>query len=296
MQKVQSAVSFRLTNVIVIDPHLPMFSFVVVQTAVGVDPPRTERIWITFRSWKRWWRRWTYLLEQLGDTKIRASHIQHNLNLLPHYCIIWLEEHTAPVSGIKFDLKNPGVYIWAWWREWEWVSEIPVVDTGKVGTSKHIAFVYDESYSASAWIKFSILPIQSKSTFNPEHSKNVKSCTKKRWIISVPHAVYPRWFAGPTRNRLLWHLFSFLLFFCFFFFFFFIVRWCPYFASSMLLPAVQPLRSDEDSSLRQASSVELRRHHAGRTMRWTPRIIGKDNGAVAQIVRNNIVAADIVRK
>ena len=43
-------------------------------------------------------------------------------------------------------------------------------------------------------------------------------------------------------------------------------------------------------------SVELRRHHAGRTMRWTPRIIDKDNGAVAQIVRNNIVAADIVRK
>ena len=42
--------------------------------------------------------------------------------------------------------------------------------------------------------------------------------------------------------------------------------------------------------------VELRRHHAGRIMRWTPRIIGKDNGAVAQIVRNNIVAADIVRK
>jgi len=42
--------------------------------------------------------------------------------------------------------------------------------------------------------------------------------------------------------------------------------------------------------------VELRHHHAGRIMRWTPQIIGKDNGAVAQIVRNNIVAADIVRK
>ena len=39
--------------------------------------------------------------------------------------------------------------------------------------------------------------------------------------------------------------------------------------------------------------VELQRHHAGRIMRWTPRIIGKDNGAVAQIVRNNIVAADV---
>jgi len=44
------------------------------------------------------------------------------------------------------------------------------------------------------------------------------------------------------------------------------------------------------------ATVELRRHHAGRIMRWMPRIIGKDNGAVAQIVRNNIVAADIVRK
>ena len=46
----------------------------------------------------------------------------------------------------------------------------------------------------------------------------------------------------------------------------------------------------------QGRSVELRRHHAGRIMRWAPQIIGKDNGAVAQIVRNNIVAADIVRK
>ena len=45
-----------------------------------------------------------------------------------------------------------------------------------------------------------------------------------------------------------------------------------------------------------SGSVELRRHHAGRIMRWTPRIIGKDNGAVARIVRNNMVAADIVRK
>ena len=33
-------------------------------------------------------------------------------------------------------------------------------------------------------------------------------------------------------------------------------------------------------------NVELRRHHAGGIMRWTPQIISKDNGAVAQIVRN----------
>jgi len=31
--------------------------------------------------------------------------------------------------------------------------------------------------------------------------------------------------------------------------------------------------------------VELQRHHAGRIMRLMPRIIGEDNGAVAQIVR-----------
>jgi len=50
-------------------------------------------------------------------------------------------------------------------------------------------------------------------------------------------------------------------------------------------------------SLREVLSVvELRCHHAGRIMRWMPQIIGKDNGAVAQIVRNNIVAADTVRK
>ena len=35
--------------------------------------------------------------------------------------------------------------------------------------------------------------------------------------------------------------------------------------------------------------VELRRHHAGRITRWTPRVIGKANGTIAQIVRNNIV-------
>ena len=40
--------------------------------------------------------------------------------------------------------------------------------------------------------------------------------------------------------------------------------------------------------------VEIRRQGARETMRWTPRIIGKENGAIAQIV-NNGVAADIVR-
>jgi len=42
--------------------------------------------------------------------------------------------------------------------------------------------------------------------------------------------------------------------------------------------------------------VKLRHHHAGKTMRWAPRIISKDNGAVARFVKDNIVAADIVRK
>ena len=42
--------------------------------------------------------------------------------------------------------------------------------------------------------------------------------------------------------------------------------------------------------------VELRRHHAGKMMRWTPWIISNDNEDVAQNVRNNIVGADIVRK
>jgi len=32
-------------------------------------------------------------------------------------------------------------------------------------------------------------------------------------------------------------------------------------------------------------TVELWCHHGGRIMRWMPQIIGKDNGAVAQIVR-----------
>jgi len=36
---------------------------------------------------------------------------------------------------------------------------------------------------------------------------------------------------------------------------------------------------------RQLHHVELRCHHAGKTTRWAPRIISKDNGAVAQIVR-----------
>ena len=40
----------------------------------------------------------------------------------------------------------------------------------------------------------------------------------------------------------------------------------------------------------------LRRHHVGDTMRLTPRIIRKENGTVAQIVRNNEMAVDIVRK
>jgi len=44
------------------------------------------------------------------------------------------------------------------------------------------------------------------------------------------------------------------------------------------------------------ATVELRRHHAGRILRWTPQITSKDNGAIAQFVRNNLVAVDIVRK
>jgi len=39
-------------------------------------------------------------------------------------------------------------------------------------------------------------------------------------------------------------------------------------------------------------SVELKRRHAGKTMRCAPRIMTKD---VAQIVKTNIVAADIVK-
>jgi len=40
---------------------------------------------------------------------------------------------------------------------------------------------------------------------------------------------------------------------------------------------VQQSHSDAD--------VELRRHHAERTKKWMSQIIGKDNGAVAWIVR-----------
>jgi len=40
--------------------------------------------------------------------------------------------------------------------------------------------------------------------------------------------------------------------------------------------------------------VELRRYRAGKTMRWTPQIMNKDNGGAAQIVRNNVAAAGMV--
>ena len=49
------------------------------------------------------------------------------------------------------------------------------------------------------------------------------------------------------------------------------------------------------AGLGHAELVELRRHHDAKIMRWTPWIIGKENGAIAQMLRNNSVAADIVR-
>ena len=39
--------------------------------------------------------------------------------------------------------------------------------------------------------------------------------------------------------------------------------------------------------------VDLRRHRAEKTMRWTPRIISEEDG-VAQIVRNHDVAVGMV--
>jgi len=40
--------------------------------------------------------------------------------------------------------------------------------------------------------------------------------------------------------------------------------------------------------------VELQHYHVGNTVRWTLRILGKDNGAIAQMVRKNDVAACMV--
>ena len=40
--------------------------------------------------------------------------------------------------------------------------------------------------------------------------------------------------------------------------------------------------------------VELGRRYGAKTMRWMPRIRDMENGAVAQIVRNNSVAAGMV--
>ena len=54
------------------------------------------------------------------------------------------------------------------------------------------------------------------------------------------------------------------------------------------------LGTKDPLSIFEGSIVGLRRHCARETMKWMPRTIGKDNGAVAQIVRNNGVAADMV--
>jgi len=57
------------------------------------------------------------------------------------------------------------------------------------------------------------------------------------------------------------------------------------FSQSKLSPAFGNPITDNGSALRNFVSVELRRHHAGKTMRWVPWIVSKDNGAVAQILR-----------